>query len=153
VAQLNATEEENVRRNTVPLVSLVVLAVLFSTACGGSSSSSPPSSTPETTASTDSGLVAAGEALYSSAGCNNCHSIDGSQSVGPTFEGLAGSTVQLSDGTAVTADEAYLARAIGEPDADIVDGFSQGVMSGTIPAGSVSEPDIEALVAYLESLR
>ena len=100
----------------------------------------------------DSGLVAAGEALYSSAGCSNCHSIDGSQSVGPTFKGLAGSTVQLADGTTVTADDAYLARSIGQPDADIVDGYSQGVMSGTIPAGSVSESDIQALVAYLKSL-
>ncbi len=52
----------------------------------------------------------------------------------------------------MTADDAYLSRAIGQPDADIVDGYSQGVMSGTIPAGSVSESDIQALVAYLESL-
>ena len=140
------------RRISVLLVLLVVVAVLLCTACGGGGSSSSPSSTPETTTSADSSLVAAGEALYSSAGCSNCHSIDGSQSVGPTFKGLAGSTVQLADGTSVTADDAYLSRAIGQPDADIVDGYSQGVMSGTIPAGSVSESDIQALVAYLKSL-
>jgi mono/diheme cytochrome c family protein len=106
--------------------------------------------TAETTAPEED-PVAAGEALWTSTGCSGCHTIDGSASVGPTVEGLAGSEVELADGETVTADEDYLARSITDPDAQIVAGYSAGVMSAaTDPQGFGDRPDdVEALVAYM----
>ena len=75
-------------------------------------------------------LLARGEELWSSTGCAGCHSIDGSAGVGPTVKGLAGSTVTLDDGSTVTADAAYLARSITDPDAQIPEGHEAGIMSG-----------------------
>lgn len=110
--------------------------------------------TTETTPS-QSELVAQGEELWTSTGCAGCHTIDGTASVGPTVKGLAGSTVELVDGQTVTADDAYLALAITDPDAQIVAGFDAGVMSAaTAPQGFGTRPqDIEALVAYIEAQR
>jgi hypothetical protein len=42
--------------------------------------------------------------------------------------------------------------SIEDPDKQIVKGFQPGVMSGTIPKGSISAADATALVAYIKSL-
>ena len=111
-----------------------------------------------TTTSTGGGGAAAGDAtkgkaLYTSLGCVGCHSIDGSSGTGPTFKGLAGSQVQLTSGQTVTADPAYLAKSIDDPDAEIVKGYAPGIMSAVIKPGSVSQSDTADLVAYIESLK
>jgi cytochrome c oxidase subunit 2 len=46
-----------------------------------------------------------GERLANQRGCLACHSTDGSGRTGPTWQGLAGSQVRLSDGSMVTADD------------------------------------------------
>jgi cytochrome c2 len=99
--------------------------------------------------------VALGEELWTSTGCAGCHSIDGTKSVGPTVKGLVGSTVTLDEGRTVTADEAYLARSITDPDAELVEGYDAGVMSAaTDPQEFETRPqDVEALVAYIEAQR
>ena len=51
-------------------------------------------------------LVARGKGLYTAAGCSACHSLTGSSGVGPSFKGLAGSTVTLAGGKTVTGDDA-----------------------------------------------
>jgi hypothetical protein len=53
----------------------------------------------------------------------------------------------------VTADDAYLRRAIADPDAEIVKGYRAGVMSAAISGfGLDAKPDdVDALVAYLKS--
>lgn len=117
--------------------------------------------TPPTTAETqptDTGtsgtaLVARGEELWSSTGCAGCHSLDGSAGVGPTIEDLAGSTVTLEDGSTVTADDAYLALAITDPDAQISEGFQAGIMSGAVASQEFGtrQQDVDALVAFIES--
>ena len=100
-------------------------------------------------------LLARGEELWSSTGCAGCHSIDGSAGVGPTVKGLAGSTVTLDDGSSVTADAAYLARSITDPDAQIPEGHQAGIMSGAVASQDfASRPaDVDALVAYIEAQR
>lgn len=100
-------------------------------------------------------LLARGEELWSSTGCAGCHSIDGSAGVGPTVKGLAGSTVTLDDGSTVTADAAYLARSITDPDAQIPEGHQAGIMSGAVASQDfASRPaDVDALVAYIEAQR
>lgn len=91
--------------------------------------------------------VAQGEALAQSKGCVACHTVDGSSRVGPSWKGLAGKTQTLADGSTVLADEAYLQRAIREPQAQVVKGFPP-----VMPPSTLSDEELAALVAYLQSL-
>ena len=43
-------------------------------------------------------LVARGKTLYTSDGCSACHSLTGAAGAGPSFKGLAGSTITLTNG-------------------------------------------------------
>jgi len=125
-------------------------------AAAGEQTTTGSTTAPTTTAPAappSAALVARGKTLYTSKGCIGCHSLDGSPGAGPTWKGLYGSQVALTDGTAVTADDAYLTKAIDDPDAQIVKGFQPGVMSATIPKGSIPPADVKALVAYIQSVK
>jgi len=100
-------------------------------------------------------LAARGKQLYTSDGCAACHSLSGSAGAGPTFKGLAGSTVTLTDGSTVTADDAYLSRSLTEPDAQIVKGYNPGIMSAAIAGyGLPGKPaDVQSLVAFIKTQR
>lgn len=119
---------------------------------------SPPAKTTTTPAKTTttpaSGTAAVrGKQLFTADGCGSCHSLDGSQSVGPTLQSLAGSRVQLADGRTLTADDAYLAKAITDPDADIVKGYQKGLMTGAVASfGLDAKPsEVAALVAFIKA--
>jgi mono/diheme cytochrome c family protein len=124
----------------------------------------PPAQTttrtaPATTATTPSQspaqLLVQGKALYTGDGCSGCHSLTGAAGAGPTFKGLAGSTVTLTDGSTVTADDAYLSRSITDPDAQIVKGYQSGIMSAAIASHALGTKlaDVEALVAFIKAQR
>ena len=119
---------------------------------GGGSSSSTPTPTKTPAPASAGGAAAQGKALYASKGCQTCHSIDGSKRTGPTWKGLAGSTVKLTGGKTAKADDAYLLSSIEDPDKQIVAGYQPGVMSGSIPKGSIAAADARKLVAYIKSL-
>jgi cytochrome c2 len=91
-----------------------------------------------------------GQGLYASLGCQGCHSIDGSKSTGPTFKGLSGSKVELTDGKTVTADDAYLLDSIVDPDKEIVKGYQPGVMTSVIKKGQISEADAKTLIDFIK---
>ena len=91
-----------------------------------------------------------GEGLYASLGCQGCHSLDGTKSSGPTFKGLAGSQVQLSNGQTVTADDAYLLESILDPDKLIVKGYQPGVMSSVIKPHTVPQDQAKQLVDFIK---
>jgi cytochrome c oxidase subunit 2 len=91
----------------------------------------------------------AGQALVAQNGCGACHSLDGSKLTGPTWRGLAGSTVTLSDGSTVTADEAYLTESIKDPGAKVVKGFQAGVM----PQFNLTDAEIKSIVAYIQTIK
>ena len=112
------------------------------------SSSTAPTPTP----SSGGDPVAQGKQLYQSEGCAGCHSTDGSSGVGPSWKGLAGSQVTLSDGSTVTADDAYLKQSIVDPNAKIVKGFSSGVMPEDF-GSKLSSQQIDDLIAYIKSLK
>lgn len=91
-----------------------------------------------------------GRELLTSKGCLACHSLDGSARQGPTFKGLAGSARVVVEGGAtreVTADTAYLTRAIVEPGREVVQGYG-----ATMPTMRLADDDVKKLVAGLESL-
>lgn len=69
-----------------------------------------------------------GEQFRTQFGCDACHTIDGSASAGPTWQGLFGHDVTLADGTTVPATEQYLLESILDPSAKVVEGFVAGVM-------------------------
>ncbi len=92
--------------------------------------------------------VALGAALAQSQGCAACHSTDGTTVVGPTWKGLYGSQVTLTDGSTVTVDDAYLLESIVDPSAKIVQGFPTGVMIQTF-GETLTEEQIDAIIEYM----
>lgn len=93
--------------------------------------------------------VEMGAQLSEDTGCLSCHSVDGSDLVGPSWLGLFGSQRQLEDGSEVVADEDYLTTSILNPEAQVVAGYPK-IMP---PAyGALPAEDIEAIIAYIKSL-
>jgi mono/diheme cytochrome c family protein len=120
----------------------------------------PPATTSQTTTTAPASavavtpaLVAQGKRLYGSDGCSACHSLTGGAGAGPSFKGLAGSTVTLATGQTVTADDGYLERAVADPDAQIVKGYNAGVMPAAIASYDLAAKpsDLRALVAFIKS--
>jgi cytochrome c oxidase subunit 2 len=93
------------------------------------------------------GDPANGEQLSRSSGCAGCHGQDFDGGAGPGWIGLAGSDVELDDGTVVVADTAYLTRAIADPSAELVAGYNL-----RMPANSLSDAEIADIVAFIETL-
>ena len=96
-------------------------------------------------------LVAQGKSLSTKFSCEGCHTLNGQNSAGPTWKGLAGKTVRLTTGKSVKADDPYLIWAIEQPDAQVVAGYSSGIMTTAI--GNISLPQAKALVAYIKSVK
>lgn len=97
-------------------------------------------------------LARKGAELAASLGCTACHNVTGQEGgLGPTWKGLFGAIVELTDGTTTVADEAYLRRAILEPNAQVVAGYPSNVMPQTYK-DQLTEEQLKALVAYIESL-
>jgi cytochrome c oxidase subunit 2 len=112
----------------------------LASACGSDSGGSPVQ------------LSAAGEkgkTVAKEQGCTSCHTPDGKQSIGPTWQGLAGSTQTLDDGTEVTADDAYLRQSILQPKSQIVKGYPSSM---PIYDGELTDAELDALIAYLHDL-
>lgn len=95
--------------------------------------------------------VERGEMFAQQFGCIACHSLDGTQLVGPTWKGVFGSQEQLDDGTSVLVDRDYLFKSIREPGLQIVAGY-QDLMPANIAEGMTDE-QIEDVIAFIESLR
>jgi cytochrome c1 len=125
------------------LAVIAALCAVAASGCGGGDSGSGDSAS------------APGEQEYNRYACASCHSIDGSDGTGPTFKGLAGKTVQLEGGETATADRAYLERAITDPDADVVEGYSAGIMAAAVNGFDLSSrpEDVQKLVDYIESVK
>jgi cytochrome c oxidase subunit 2 len=90
-----------------------------------------------------------GEQLFTELACINCHQPD-SVGRGPALAGIFGREILLSTGDTVVADEAYVRESIVNPAARVVAGY-QPVMPTY--QGIVSEEQLIALIAYIESLQ
>ena len=64
-----------------------------------------------------------GDQLYTMHACHTCHSLDGSQMIGPSFKGVYGKQVEFTDGTFAIIDDQYLIESILEPSKNIVKNF------------------------------
>jgi cytochrome c oxidase subunit 2 len=93
--------------------------------------------------------VQLGEQLFTELNCITCHQPD-SAGRGPVLNGIFGREVRLASGDAVLADEAYVRESIVNPAARVVAGY-QPVMPTY--QGLVSEEQLIALIAYIESLQ
>lgn len=93
-----------------------------------------------------------GQTLSQNTGCIGCHSVDGKPSVGPTWKGLAGSQVTLSDGSTVTVDDAYLRESIINPNAKVRQGAAPGVMPQNYK-NQLTDEQITDIIEYIKTLR
>lgn len=91
-----------------------------------------------------------GHQLYVSLACVTCHTTDGSRGLAPSFKGVYGSKVTLADGKQVAADDAYIKESVLNPTAKLVQGFAPMMPSF---AGRVQPEDLDALVAFIKSLK
>jgi cytochrome c oxidase subunit 2 len=90
-----------------------------------------------------------GQLLVQQNGCTACHSLTGGTLVGPTWLGLFGSEVTLSDGSTVIADEAFISESIQNPQAKIVKGFeTQQMVQYTF-----TSDELAAIVAYIKTIK
>jgi uncharacterized membrane protein/mono/diheme cytochrome c family protein len=97
------------------------------------------------------GDPARGGALLAKKGCTSCHSTDGTQRSGPTLQGLFGSRRSVSTAGKthdVVADDAYIARSLRDPDADVVVGFPRG----TMPKFDLDDRDASSIARAIEAL-
>lgn len=105
-----------------------------------------PAGVAQAAATIDSGLVEQGRALAQSKGCAGCHSVDGSQGVGPTWKDLYGRTESFADGTTAKMDDTALKHEMVEPQARLVKGFGP-----LMPKTPLTDTETGALVAYIKS--
>ncbi|RAP32750.1 cytochrome c oxidase subunit II [Candidatus Marinamargulisbacteria bacterium SCGC AG-410-N11] len=91
-----------------------------------------------------------GKKLYTAKACNGCHSLDGSNMVGPTWKGLFGKIRNFTDGTSVKSDENYIRESIVYPQKKLVKGY-QNVMPSY--AGLLSDREIDGIIEYIKTLK
>lgn len=96
------------------------------------------------------GDSALGRQLFEANGCYACHSIDGTEKIGPSLKGIWATAQRLSDGSTAVVDSAYVIESVLEPQARVVVGYD-----GQMPSyrGLVSESEAQAIAAYVESLQ
>ena len=115
----------------------------------------PPASMPQNgTTPEPPPSAAAGKDLATRIGCLACHSTDGRMEgmKGPTWHRLFGSSQQLTDGSRVTIDDAYLRQSILDPQARVRAGFADGDVGMPPYAGILSSGQIESLLLFIRSL-
>lgn len=124
-------------------VAALTVSTLLLGACGGGGGGSSI----DTSQFNDAQL--AGMKVAQRQGCSACHggNFQGTGTA-PTFVGLAGSTVELNDGTTVVADDAYLTESIVKPGAKKVKGYS-----AVMPTFSLPDADVANLVEFIKALK
>lgn len=96
-------------------------------------------------------------------GCVSCHSIDGSDGVGPTWLGLYQRQEQLQDGSTVVADEEYIRNSILNPNEQLVAGYAAAMPQNYEELFAEREAEIlekegaeldiiDDLIAYIKTL-
>jgi len=84
-----------------------------------------------------------GKQVFLDNGCGSCHTL---ADLGPEAAGEVGPNL---DEALVDKDAAFIETSIVDPGAEVEEGFGDGIMPTTY-ADSIAEPDLQALVAYLQ---
>lgn len=92
----------------------------------------------------------AGELLYKKRGCVQCHSIDGSAKVGPTFLNLFGSENKMQDGSVLVADENYIRESILYPQKQVRQGYKPVMPTYQ---GQLRDEEISAIIEYIKTVK
>jgi cytochrome c oxidase subunit II len=92
----------------------------------------------------------AGEQLYKTRGCPQCHSVDGKTGIGPSLYAVFGAAQALRGGARAVADENYIRESIVDPPAKVVAGFDPVMPSYK---GRLKDAEITAVIEYLKTLR
>ena len=114
--------------------SLLLVCALVLAGCGGGGADLSPA-------------AAEGLEVARNSGCTACHGTEGQGGVGPAWQGLMGSQVELDDGSTITADPDYIRRSIQDPQADVVAGYTT-----KMPKNELTSGQIDSIVAYIEAL-
>jgi len=91
----------------------------------------------------------AGAQLYQQRGCKQCHSVNGTPGIGPTFSGLFGRTEHFVDGGSLQAEENYIRESILQPQARVVAGFEPVMPTFQ---GRLKDEEIAAIIEYVKTL-
>jgi cytochrome c oxidase subunit 2 len=86
-------------------------------------------------------------------GCITCHTMDGTDGIAPSFKGIFGKTIMISrngEEMEVVIDEDYLRRAIMEPHAETVKGYTAGLMP--LQVNNLNENELEEIISILKGL-
>jgi cytochrome c oxidase subunit 2 len=94
-------------------------------------------------------LAQNGERLFASMGCNACHS-GNAAARGPNLANVYGSKLQLTNGSEVLVNEAYLRDAILNPSQHITAGYAPIMPTYQ---GQISEDGLIDLVEYVKGLK
>lgn len=97
---------------------------------------------------------ATGKRIMQNIGCFACHTVDGTKLVGPSFKGIWGaehSVVTGKETRKVTVDEEYIKRSIYDPNADVVEGFTKGLMVSY--QSQLSDDDVASIIEYLKTVK
>lgn len=90
----------------------------------------------------------AGKILYTRRGCVQCHTLDGSAKVGPSFKGTFGTKQSLADGTSIEIEENYIRESIIDPLKKVRAGFRPVMPSYK---GQLKDPEIDAIIEFIKS--
>jgi cytochrome c oxidase subunit II len=128
---------------------ITLVMALGAVACESDDAVTPSGGGAATSGSVVPGEASAsnGEALARTKGCAGCHGQDFKGGVGPGWVGLAGSTVNLADGTTVVADDVYLTAAIKNPSAQTTDGYNL-----KMPPNNLTDAEVADIVAFIGTL-
>jgi len=91
--------------------------------------------------------VEQGRLLAQNNGCFACHSIDGSNSLGPGWKNVMGREEALVDDSIVVVDEAYFRRSVLNPSEQLVKGFPPVMV-----AYNLSPEQTDAIIAFIRSI-
>ena len=120
-----------------PTLEALAITVPVAAAAGGGD-------TPSGEPTADEGQRLANE-VY---GCNACHSTDGTVLVGPSWQGIWGTSEALEGGGSATVDGDYIRESIHDPAAKLVQGFGN-----LMPVLGLTDAEIDSIILYIESLQ
>lgn len=112
----------------------------------------PPETTELSADMTTEEMVQVGQTIVEGKGtCLTCHTIGGNQA-GGRFPDLANVGARAGKRREGYSDVEYLAESIYEPNAYIVEGYNPGMPQISAPPINLSDQEIKAVIAYLQSL-